>query len=46
MLLEQYKMLTNIEFLELFINCEDLYKKFDDLNSKIKNLTDAARNSH
>ena len=28
MLLEQYKMLTNIEFLELFINCEDLYKKF------------------
>lgn len=25
---------------------KDLYKKFDDLNSKIKNLTDAARNSH
>lgn len=25
---------------------KDLYKKFDDLNSKIKNLTDAAKNSH
>lgn len=25
---------------------KDLYKKFDDLNSKIKNLTDAARNSN
>jgi predicted phage-related endonuclease len=24
---------------------KDLYKKFDDLSSKIKNLTDAARNS-
>jgi predicted phage-related endonuclease len=24
---------------------KDLYKKFDDLNSKIKNLTDAAKNS-
>lgn len=25
---------------------KDLYKKFDDLNSKIKNLTDAAKNSN
>ena len=25
---------------------KDVDKKFDDLNSKIKNLTDAARNSH
>jgi predicted phage-related endonuclease len=24
---------------------KDLYKKFDDLSSKIKNLTDAAKNS-